>query len=407
MKTTLFTLLAISCMMSCTPTFNGTLYRIQKDGLYGFIDSVGNVIIEPQYKYVSPFSDGIALVVHEVTQDDDDGYGIKYYYIDKQNKLAIDTAEAKDFERNDFFGQANLYFTRYDKLISWAMKFNSDSLAFQDLIFDGLSSRDGMILFQDENTGCWGYKNTQGQIKLLPIYGSAGQFCEERTVVKDGHRSCRIIDVEGNSKFIRDSGDEILGFDFQYRHGFIWTSGFNDYFLLDKEGTIIASLPGGLITLTAYPFSDNGYALVYLDLMRRWTYANTNGDWVTDFNGDGDLSGGEVFWDATSFSEGCASVLLRDGWVFIDKNFNVLSKIRYDSTGVFHEGYVKVRNKGGQWGYVDKNFNQVIPFRYSECGNFHKGLAYFRNRNLEGYINKAGEIVWSAARSSKLEIIIH
>ena len=29
---------------------------------------------------------------------------VKYYYIDKQNKLAIDTAEAKDFERNEFFG---------------------------------------------------------------------------------------------------------------------------------------------------------------------------------------------------------------------------------------------------------------------------------------------------------------
>ena len=401
MKTTLFTLLAICCMMSCTPTFNGTLYRIQKDGLYGFIDSVGNVVIEPQYKYVSPFSDGIALVVHDVKKDAD-GFVVKYYYIDKQNKLAIDMAEAKDFERNEFFGQANRYFTwpgyltKPSELSSWAMKFNNASLAFQDLIFDGLSSRDGMVLFQDEKTGCWGYKNTQGQIKLLPIYSSAGQFCEGRTVVKDGHPFFRIIDVEGNSKFMCEN---TLNFDYTYKCGFAWASHLLDgWFVLDKEGTITASLPVKTFTLRTYPFSDNGYALVYFRLIRRCTYINANGDWVTDFNGDGDLSDGETFGNATSFSEGCASVLLRDGWGFIDKNFDVLSEIRYDSTGVFHEGYVKVMNESGRWGYVDKNFNQVIPSRYSECGDFHKGMAYFRDGNLEGYINKSGKIVWSAIR---------
>ena len=86
-------------------------------------------------------------------QEDPYLQGIKYYYIDKQNKLAIDTAEAKDFERNEFFGQAGKYSIWSGELSSWAMKFDNAALAFQDLIFDGLSSRDGMVLFQDEKNG--------------------------------------------------------------------------------------------------------------------------------------------------------------------------------------------------------------------------------------------------------------
>ena len=96
MKTTLFTLLAISCMMSCTPTFNGTLYRIQKDGLYGFIDSVGNVVIEPQYKYVSPFSDGIALVVHDVKKDAD-GFVVDYPTNNKEDLYVVGVASIYKF----------------------------------------------------------------------------------------------------------------------------------------------------------------------------------------------------------------------------------------------------------------------------------------------------------------------
>ena len=83
----------------------------------------------------------------------------------------------------------------------------------------------------------------------------------------------------------------------------------------------------------------------------------------------------------------------------MDENFKFLS-VSYDSTGMFHEGYVKVQNKTA-WGYVDKNFNQVIPFRYYECGDFHHGLAYFYNRGVEGYINKSGEVVWSTLRKRK------
>ena len=52
------TLVLCSCIQ--TPT---NLYPIYKDGKYGYIDSLGNEIIKPQYLYASYFNEGIALII--------------------------------------------------------------------------------------------------------------------------------------------------------------------------------------------------------------------------------------------------------------------------------------------------------------------------------------------------------
>lgn len=57
-------------IMSCDK--KQQLFRVQENGLYGFIDSQGNVIIEPQYKYVGPFSeDGYACVISNISIEKD------------------------------------------------------------------------------------------------------------------------------------------------------------------------------------------------------------------------------------------------------------------------------------------------------------------------------------------------
>lgn len=395
MKTSFFALLAMLCMMSCTPTFNGTLYRIQENGLYGFIDSVGNVIIEPQYKYVSPFSDGLALVVHDIGGK---GSRVDYYYINKQNELVMDTMEVKIIKSNVFLLIEEDGYTEDDELDSWYRKFEDGSFNFCDRTFDGLSLSDGLIVFQDENTKRWGYKDAHGQIKIPPIYAKAGRFNEERAVTMDTNLVVHIIDIAGNSKFnwsIFDKG--LIAFPYLYRNGFILAyDADKNYNFINKEGMIVCSGPTGIF---CWPFSDNGYALVDI-AGYAYSYINTSGDFLTDLDKDGELSlRGEVFPSVTEYSEDYASCEVSDGWVFMDENFKFVSEV-YDSTGMFQEGYAKVK-VGTRWGYVNKDFNQVIPFRYDECGDFQHGLAYFYNSGVEGYINKSGEVVWSTIRKRR------
>lgn len=58
-------LLSVVCL-SCS-RYNGNLYRIYENNLYGYIDSIGNVIIKPQFKYSSRFQDGVALVISDMS----------------------------------------------------------------------------------------------------------------------------------------------------------------------------------------------------------------------------------------------------------------------------------------------------------------------------------------------------
>ena len=58
----------------------------------------------------------------------------------------------------------------------------------------------------------------------------------------------------------------------------------------------------------------------------------------------------------------------------------------------------------GKWGFIDKKANVVIPYQFSDCGSFRGSLAYFKKwgstYDLEGYINKQGEIVWQTKKKN-------
>lgn len=62
MKTKIF-ICAILILLICSCHNNSKLWRIQDNGLYGFVDSLGNEIIKPQYKYVGNFRAGYACVI--------------------------------------------------------------------------------------------------------------------------------------------------------------------------------------------------------------------------------------------------------------------------------------------------------------------------------------------------------
>src|SRR5205814_7895132 len=56
------------------------LFRIKQDEKWGFIDKKGNVVINPQFEYVAPFSEGLAAIK----------VGYRYGYIDKSGKIVIE-----------------------------------------------------------------------------------------------------------------------------------------------------------------------------------------------------------------------------------------------------------------------------------------------------------------------------
>ena len=111
-------LLLISIFLVSCVEYDNTLFRIQQNGLYGFINNKGEIVIEPQYKYVGGFSkEGLACVINQLKIEiNNESYKkdsciiVNYSYINKKNQRVKD-GDTMIITPNllSFWGEKELY----------------------------------------------------------------------------------------------------------------------------------------------------------------------------------------------------------------------------------------------------------------------------------------------------------
>ena len=429
----LFLFIILVCLYSCNNS--QTLYRIQEKGLFGFIDSVGNVVIEPQYKYVGEFKSGYACVISDISITTINGYNkkdsvirIKYGYIDRYNNCVIDTT--------------NIICFAFQKGMDILPEiYTNHSIDFRTYYNFNLDLVDDRFLFQDKNTLRYGYKDSEGKVVIKPQYLDAKAFSSGRAIVIDSVRSedfdNNSIGLYNKTGAIDKLGNTSIKHQYAHINNFIegtsetWAYRINikdgkmikEWELIDKDGKVLLPIN------EYYDFiynSNSGIFPCRMDgLFTYYTFINNKGIILTDFDHDGLLSvsvdgqnRSEMFEYVTAHVDGFAGVRGyydgRHAWFFANNKFEI-NKTPYDSVWYFTEGLAAVKefnrgrcsdiveNKLTKWGYIDKQFKVKIPYQFSECGPFKGGLAYFKKKGLscdvEGYINKKGEVVWQTTRS--------
>lgn len=415
-------LLSIYLMVSCS-SFNKPLCRIQENGLYGFIDTLGNVIITPQYKYVSFFSDeGFSLIISSAQFNQaHDTISIHYGFINKSNELVVDTTNILSIYIND------LAIWRMADPDEFVKGFNSKNLDFLASYFNELRLSQGLYPFMDEDTKLLGYKNQKGEIIIRPSFKYASRFINGAAMVSEDLEKFSLISTDGS--FIKEKKwDFFLPFssngrtwcaeihkpkNYDDRLSYVWTQ-------IDTKGNIligpINGIPGSLI-FNEYDDIEDLYLYRYHDAFETYyTYIDKNGNFATDKNGDRALTldgeQSEVFNDALSFSEGLAGVKIfmnnESRWTYMDASFNLATHELYDSVKPFSEGLAVVQqynptiNHMGNWGVINKSFEVVIPYKFSYISNFSSGVSYARISSSiydrEGWINRKGEFIWETNR---------
>lgn len=415
----LFGLIFILC--SCTSK-TGNLYRIQVKGLYGFIDSVGNIVIEPQYKYVGEFNkEGYATVITECKFKVRSGIFqylfFKYGVIDKSNTLVMDTIHTIEFSK--ISNIRRLSRKREETVDNFAKKM----LFLEDVYDELIKFQSGLIVVQDTNTLLMGYMNLKGDTVISTKYKTCYPFYNGKAIVDlygRQYNSEGIIDSLGNE--IVTDGYTFNG-DFNYNEtwgeryvtnsqltgNLIKLSNESYWLLFDSKGKICSdTIRGdGFGVHRIYNSSADWYVWLYGNIFLNtpiFSFVNKEGEFISDLNKNGKLDiFDETFEDVTSMRDGIAGIKIRkDGesrWLFIDEQLNIKST-PFDSVLSFNEGMVAVKECSQiegvtKWGFVDRNFKNIIPYKFDMVESFHNGLAYFKVGNIEGYINKKGEVVWS------------
>jgi hypothetical protein len=169
--------------------FSEGLWSVQKNGLWGFVDSTDNVVVDFQYLKTTLYQDGMAFV-----QTSADLWGL----IDKQGKYLIKP------------------------------KFNLDPYS----LYSGEFRISDLICFQSGDK--YGFLNLSGDIQIPPIYTEAQNFSEDLAVVKSGDfMGC--VDTQG-SWVIPPCYKKIFSF---YRGYATFKSDNGMYGLINSNGDVV------------------------------------------------------------------------------------------------------------------------------------------------------------------------
>lgn len=426
----------IALFPSCS--HDESLYRIQKDGLYGFINESGKTIIEPKYEYVGNFTkDGYALIILDASispikcpnsslrnrslVQSDTALKVTYNYIDKRGNIILPSNEVIYLKKTEPW-------LLYNNPQDFVDKFKSHTLGFVEFVLPELNMESNRYLFQNDSFFV-GYKDIEGTIVIEPKFCYGCSMSDGMTFVIDSikpftieelgnvdlleylndHINCtRIIDANG--KYLSDL--KMHDFSTFNKSGYAWVSVANidtsliknlDWFRIDRTGRITCGPINPGIQGTVYNnyWSDEplySVAFSFGILGTYYTWVDDDGKYITDFDNDGTVhlsfskdERGELFTNVTDFSEGVAGIRMfneegESAWIFVNKNLDVLSN-PYDSIIPFRNGFAAVQAKHpewphmGNWGFVgfdiDSSIVQKIPFNFSEVGSFSKdGLAY-------------------------------
>lgn len=309
---------------------------------FGFIDTSGNVVVPLIHRGAHPFSAGRAWV----------RVGNQWGIIDVDGNTIC--------EPKYWAEQASGFHERH----CW---------------LDRVQDRN----VRSEGSGyAYGYVDRDGQVAIPFVYDWAGAFYEERASVRRGRYG--FVDPTGK-----------LAIDHRFTEASYFSEGLSSVKFPDGQRGYVDRF--GNVALQhgfhhGYLFHQ-GRAMV--ESRRRFGYIDTTGATVIPCE----------YSDSTGFfASGVALARRRREWILIDRHGNPLGNETFDKCyelGSCDDELLCVA-KGGKWGFINAQGEYVVTPRFSDRALFHEGLAYVAevksNGLLTGYINRAGEYVWTMMR---------
>ena len=312
------------------------LYPVQVEGKWGYINSDGQLQIEPVFQSASLFHEGVAAVRESH----------RWKYIDKSGEVAIEG----NFSRIGNFSQGKA-----------AVRFD----------------------------GRWGYINKAGGFVINPKYRDAYRFSGGRAFVRSLHNwSYYYVDEKGNKL---ESVNQSNSFDFvetnEFSGGLAIVRDDDQFGYIDKSGSTVIDLKYN----EARPFSEN---LAAVKISDKWGFINSKetveispqyisagnfGNGLAPVRKNSNLFGyvdrsgtmviTEQFEIAHTFHEDRAAVFIDGNWTFIDKSGKQITSPKFDEVDPFFNGLAKVTIRIPN--EMDDEFTEKF-----------------------GYINKSGTYVW-------------
>lgn len=385
----IFVIILSLYQFSCNSKVDMPLTRIYDNKKFGFIDTLGKIVIPATYDLAGGFNDGLAIA----------GSIEKYGFINNKGEFVIDPKYQ--------FNPSPLDITYVQK--------NPDNV-LGDLIAT-YSFNNGLALYYDTTLKLFGYINIKGEVIIKPKFRNATKFRNGFAVV-DNNIGTINYDSSIKMSLINVKGDIIIDKKFDrltrpsknFLTGTIISDanpGVNiSAFVLNTNGQIINSIlpnnnvltnefSGGYCRGINVSYGFDRTSFIYDSTGK--TFNKSNGE-IAYFD-DVIINRGHFFWIKVDGKYSWFKLSTENQIVAPDNKVYDEVKGGFDVNSIAAVKYYDENTGKSLFGFIDTLGNFIIPPRFENASNFQNGLAYVKLKSfavtINGYINKKGELVWS------------
>ena len=338
---------AVPCIYDLVDQPSGNRVLVSKNGLYGYTDLHGNLVIPTTFTQASRFSENRAAVVVAI-----DSFFYQCTYIDTLGKVLFEPV----YESALSFSQGYAPVKRYDR---WGL---IDTLGREVLptIYEQITTIDHGIFFAGDGYGMAFFRlpapNSQASDqKFKPLTPSV-------YIPMSGVNDNRVgVYRDGKQGFLDLSGREIIPCTYDevglFKLGRTLARIGDRYGIIDTLGNIILPIEYSNKTTKGnkYAYYDS-LALVERDGLLG--YVDLDGNIAIPLN----------FKEAYHFSQGLAPVLFNGAWGYINTKGDIYLPFIFDIASPFHWGRAEVYFQGHQHkidlqGHCLFNCHGIISFR--------------------------------------------
>lgn len=346
---------------------------------WGLIKSDGTELVPPKYHSMDPFENGLARVN---LIDGNNHYGLI-------NRAGEEVVPLKYIQLNTPFTEGMASFKTEDGKLGYIDSLGKEAIILPDNYLLAEPFKNGyakvaadvpaedIVYYITVNVKRWGFVDKKGNIVVEPKYRKVDDCYDGVALVTNSD--------DENYGYVNMQGVEIAPL--AYYKATRFCSGLAAVKHKGSAGWGYINTQGELTIpyqfFNANPFSC-GLARVS-NLGGGYYYINISGEKVS-----------EEFPDAHDFSEGYASVLVRDGgqsmWGFIDTTGHIAIPPQYYYARDFSEGLaaVKMNKTNASFGYIDQNAWTIIPAKFNQAEDFHNGTAIVHYEGKWQSIDKEG-----------------
>lgn len=329
------------------------LYPIEENKLHGFINSKGEIIVEPKYTFVQDFSEGLCCVCITVIREGNVKFKKVYHsgYIN---------AAGEEIIRPQFLGL-------------------------------GKPFREGMAMVYFEEASKWGFIDTKGEMVTPPQYEQEHSYGFSEGLAGVG--------IDEKWGYINHEGNTVIPFEYDWTNPFsnglaiVKKNGKKSF--IDKNGVKLKTIKCTIVDTVNGKFKD-GFSVVKIG--KQYGLINT----------EGQLAFQELFDGIWGFHEGLCAVEKDGKYGYINIKGEYAIPPQFEDARP-HNGGVAIFVEHGKYGLIDLSGKIIKEPTYDYIDYFGGNLTHPADRDLthavlgkdEYYINRLGEIVAEKIRKTE------